>query len=137
MQVFYKGIIILVVLIFWFYPGYLFLKMIWKSQIDPKATCSRIVTFLAPLSEMIATRNPKKIYQDGKEVGNITGKVVSANDRIIFEEVCDTGELNIGEPFEYERYKLKVTHIDEVIGIKMGMPTKKDVKRGMKCMVLK
>ena len=117
MQFFYKGIITVVVLIFWFYPGYLFLRMIWKSQIDPKATCSRIVTFLSPASEEIATREPDKIYQDGKVVGTVLGKIKETSQDFEFFVIYDTSQLNSNIPIEYKRHKLKIISNSPKIGL--------------------
>lgn len=133
MQFIYKGIIILLVLTFWFYPGYLFLKMILKSQIDPKATCSRIVTFLSPPSEIIATRDPMKIYQNGKEVGNITGEVETKGGVIIFRQICNTSELNQKLPFEYKKETIKIIRCDASFDIKGGSPVKTNVLEGVVC----
>jgi len=118
-------------------PLYLILWL-WGQQVDLKQTFWNIFKSISPVKkEIIATRDPNKIYQDGKEVGNVTGNVSRTNEYILFEEVCDTGELNIRNPFEYGKYTLKVTHIDEIVGIKMGTHIKKEVKSGMKCMILK
>jgi len=111
---------------------------LWGQHVDLRQTWRNIVKRCSPVNrDIIATRDLKKIYQGGKEVGNITGKVTTEEESIVFEEVCDTGGLNISEPFEYGRYRVKVAHIDKLIGIQMGNPVKKDVKRGMKCMILK
>ncbi len=133
MQIFYKGIIILVVLIFWFYPGYLFLRMIWKSQIDPKATCSRIVTFFSPPSEIIATRDPAKIYQNGKDVGNITGEVETKNGITIFHQICNTSQLKQKLPFEYKKETFKIIDCGAEFDIKGGSPIKTNVLEGVTC----
>ena len=115
-----------------------FILWLWGQQVDLRQTWRNIVKRCSPVDrDIIATRDQKKIYQGGKEVGSITGKVTMGEESIVFEEVCDSEGLNITQPFKYERYTVKVAHIDEIVGVQIGNPVKTGVKRGMKCMILK
>ena len=136
MQVFYKILITIVVFVFVLLPALMFLEWTWTSDIDHKQTTSRIFNFLFKhKSELIATRDHKKIYQNGLEVGNITGSVTISDGYIVFDEVCETGKLDKQNPFEYRNYRLKIIDIGQELDL-CGSPLKRDVKRSMRCEIL-
>ena len=136
MQVFYKILITIVVFVFVLLPALMFLRWTWTSDIDPKQTTSRIFNFMFKhKSDLIATRDHKKIYQNGIEVGNISGGVTISDVYILFDELCDTGKLDKQDPFVYRNYTLKIIDIGKELDIS-GSPLKRDVKRGMSCEIL-
>jgi len=117
---------------------FFFLRWMWKSQIDLKATSYRIIKKFIPWTETIATREPNKIYQNGKAVGIVTGKIETQNDIVIFEELCETGELNQDIPFEYQRQKLQIISVKTTTGMKIvtsqkGSQIKKSVLSNVAC----
>jgi len=117
-------------------PALMFLRWTWTSNIDPKQTSSRIFNYLFKhKSDLIVTRDPKKIYQDGIEVGNIAGPVTISDTFIVFGEVCDTGNLDKQKPLDYQSYRLKIISSEKELDI-CGSPLKRDVKRGMRCQIL-
>ena len=80
----------------------MFLRWTWTSNIDPKQTTPRIFNFLFKhKSESITTRDHKKIYQNGIEVGNITASVTISCGYIVFDEVFEKGKLDKQKLFEY------------------------------------
>ena len=119
-----------------------FLKGVWKGQIDIKETWSRVARKVIPGTDVIAKRYPNKIYQDGKEVGTVSGNVQEKNDTIIFEELCETEELNRDIPFEYQRHKLKIIRINTIAGLRIAISntnskTKKAVLTNVVCEKIK
>ncbi len=137
MQILCKVLVTGIVIVFVLLPGFMFIRWTWKSEIDPRQTVSKVFSFLFNRkSDLIATRDPSKIYQGGSEVGNVTVDVNNVDGPfIVFPEVCDTGKLDKDKPFEYRNYKLRIIHIEQEFVIS-GSPLKKDVKRGMSCQVL-
>jgi len=96
------------VIVYW---QIVFLKWLWPTQIDVKATLSQFVKQAAPKIDTIAIRDPNKIYQNGKEVGNIIGEVKNENDTIIFQKISETTNLDKKQPFDYKRDKYKIIKI--------------------------
>jgi hypothetical protein len=97
-----------------------FLRGVWKGQIDIKETCSMIVRKVITEPDFIARRDPNKIYQNGKEVGIVSKNVQEKNDTIIFEQLCETENLDRDVPFEYQRHKLKIIRIESIAGLKIS-----------------
>lgn len=93
------------------------LLWIWTHQIDPKETFLRL--FRQPQSvDWLATRDPNKIYQNGRIIGTVSGEVEESNGKIIFHELSDTQELKRDMPFHYQRAELKIITIRSKIGMK-------------------
>lgn len=72
------------------YYQVLFLRFVWTSQIDPTETIARFFRQLSPQPDVIATRDPSGIYQDGKKVGEVTGHVETREDTVVFEQLSET-----------------------------------------------
>ena len=138
MQILCKLLITGIVVAFLIVPAVMFIHWTWRSEIDPRQTAARVFSGLFNRkSDLIATRDPLKIYQGGIEVGNVTIHVDVSPDEpfMFFPEVCDTGKLDKDKPFEYRNLKLMIVHIEEELVIS-GSPLKRDVKKGMSCQVL-
>lgn len=103
------GITIVVAIIMYF--QIVFLKWTWSNQIDPKQTLNRLLRRASPSVEVIATRDPDKIYQDGQIVANVSGEVEESDDRVIFRELSNTKQLRRDRALEYKRRKLKIASI--------------------------
>ena len=112
MEVVVKLVISAIVVIFVYYEC-LFLIGVWRSQIDPKATISRLIETLKPKPDIIATREAAKIYQDGKVVGDISGRITEEDAMITFERILNASELKSEQPFEYRRSTLIIVSIGE------------------------
>lgn len=102
------------------------LKWIWKTQIDPKETVKRLVTE-APSKSMdwVATRDPRRLYQDGQIVANVSGEVEESEDKIIFHELCDTEKLRRDQPIQYKRWNLKIVSVGGISGMKITVSSNK------------
>ena len=114
-------IAITVVLLCAVYYQLLFIRTIWRSQIDPRATISRLIKKLQPESSVIATRDPGKIYQSGKPVGDVTGAVSIDGPKVIFKQLSDTTDLQADKPFDYQRSTLKIVSIASRTGMLVDM----------------
>ena len=88
-----------------------FLKGVWKGQLDIKETFSRLVKKFVSEPDFIAKRDPNKIYQNGNEVGIVSGNVRENGNTIIFEELSETEGFSRHIPFEYKRHKIKIIKI--------------------------
>ena len=134
------GITIVVIALIYF--QIIFLRGVWKSQIDIRATCSKLMRKLSPEEEIIVTRDPAKIYQNGKVVGEVTGSVEVKNDFTIFKELTETEGLVQNMPFEYQRYRLKIINVGTRTGMKVvtsnkGSQVKKSVISDVVCKEVK
>lgn len=118
MEILLKIGITLIILALVYYQ-LIFLKWTWTSHIDVKATFSRILKQASPSTEVIVTRDPNKIYQNGEHVGNVVGAVKKEKDCLIFNQITDTSKLNRSIPFEYKREKYQITKRPTSIGMKM------------------
>jgi hypothetical protein len=90
----------------------------WSSQIDPMATFQKHINKEPKIAEIVVTRDPQKIYQGGNPVADITGQVNSTDDRVTFEQLVNTSELNKNETFEYQRDAYRIIQIGTIIGMK-------------------
>ena len=75
--------------------------------------------FKAP--EWVATREPNKIYQHGNAVGEVTGPVQEQDSIVRFAQLANTGALNQGVVFQYQRHDLRIRQIGSAIGMKTEM----------------
>jgi hypothetical protein len=100
--------LVVVVVIYW---QVVFLKWLWPSHIDVKATFSRFVREAAPKTDVIATREPNRIYQDGMPVGNVVGIVKEIGDNTVFEKISETSDLKRNLPFEFKRATYRIVKI--------------------------
>jgi hypothetical protein len=110
METLFKVAITVVVLCLIYY-GLMFLWGVWRSQVDPRATFVRILDTLKPKAEVIATRDPNKIYQDGKAVGDVSGEVAEDGRTVKFTRILNTSALKVEQPFEYKRLRLKILSV--------------------------
>jgi hypothetical protein len=104
-----------------FYLQFTFLKWLWPTQIDVKATCSRWFKQSSLQTDSIVARDPNKIYQNSNPVGDITGEVEEKENSIIFKQLSNTASLNRNMPFEYKRNIYKIKRIKNQIGLKIGV----------------
>lgn len=96
-------------------------RWVWTHQLDPVATVQRLIQkpFKAP--EWVATREPNKIYQNGKVVGEVTGPVKEEGSSIRFAQLANTSTLNQQMVFQYQRHNLRIRQIGSAIGMKADM----------------
>jgi hypothetical protein len=108
------------------------LKWIWRSQIDVKETGRKLLETPQKSMDWVVTREPDKIYQNGKVVGDVSGPVEDADEYIKFQELSETSALNQNAFFEYQRYKLKIKQIESITGMKTYVSNEKSyVKRSL------
>jgi len=112
---------------------------IWRSQIDVTESVRRFFTS-RPLDSVswLATRDPNKIYQDHQPVGDVIGSVHEVGEQVTFEKLANSGNLDPGKPFEYQRMKLKIVRMRKYIGQKMmyldgRLQTLKDIRISVVC----
>ncbi|GEM_PF-4992242 len=99
------------------YYQLVFLRGVWRSQVDPGATIGRIIDTFKPKTDVIATRDQNKIYQVGKAVGDVSGAVTEEGATVKFTRILNTSGLAVNQPFEYRRLRLKIRSI----GARAGM----------------
>jgi hypothetical protein len=102
---------------------------LWSSQVDPWKTIISFFARSAPQTEIVVTRDPNGIYQDGELVGRVVGEVVEETDTITFEYLADTINLDRGRPFQYQRETLSIKNFAMEAGIApvRGLGTLQDV----------
>lgn len=103
------------------YYQLVFVRSVWRSQIDPQATFSRLLAKLRPDSDVIATRDPGKIYQNGNPVGDVTAAVAQENSKWVFKQISNTTGLRTDQPFEYQRVTLRIVSIASRTGVLVNM----------------
>lgn len=91
------------------YGQLFFLRGVWRSHIDPKETASKLIKSLILESNVIATRQVDKIYQNGQVVGTVAGNVGKTDDGVTFQHLCETAHLDREHPIEYGRRTLRIT----------------------------
>ncbi|MBN1507564.1 MAG: hypothetical protein JW955_12000 [Sedimentisphaerales bacterium] len=69
---------------------------------DVRATFSKFIREAAPRKDVIATRDPDRIYQNGLPVGNIVGSVREVDGDMIFEKTSEASALKKDAPFEFK-----------------------------------
>lgn len=90
----------------------------WTSQIDPMATFQKFVGKKPQIADVVVTRDPNKLYQDGNTVADVTGPVEINNGTIILKQIANASALDREKPIEYRRMKLKVVRVGHIIGMK-------------------
>lgn len=90
----------------------------WTSHIDPIASIKKVFVSEPKISEVLVTHQPNKLYQNRKEVGDVTGDVNEINGKIIFRQIANCSGLNTSDVLEYQRFKLKIIQVGFVIGMK-------------------
>ncbi len=89
----------------------------WSSQIDPMATFLKFVGKKPKIATVVVTREPNKLYQDGKVVADVTGPVTNNNGAIILKQIANSSALDRGNPIEYGRMKLRIVRIGTITGM--------------------
>jgi hypothetical protein len=97
------------------------LNWVWTKQLDPRATLARAFGSLIGPPEWVATRDPNQIYQDGRAVGEVTGRVQERGSQIWFAQLANTTGFDAGKPFEYRRLTLRIVRVATMTGMKVEM----------------
>lgn len=90
----------------------------WTSQIDPIATFQKLINKGPKIADIVVTRNPKKLYQGGEPVADITGQINLTDRGINFEQLANTSELDTKKTIEYQRDTYRIIQIGNIIGMK-------------------
>jgi hypothetical protein len=114
----------------------------WTSHIDLKATARRLVTQEPKIADTVVTRDPNKLYQNGVAVADVTGSVQINNGLVFFTQLANVSGLDKSQPIEYKRYRLKVTQVQTIMGMKTvasgrGSSVLQNVMEGVTCEVLR
>lgn len=116
LEILTKFLIILVLTVAWGAT----VRFVWVSHIDPKATIQRFFSETVKPPNWIATRDPTKLYQNDKVVGDVSGEVQDLGDKVLFREISNTGTLDRNAPFEYQRKTLRIRSIRVASGMKVS-----------------
>lgn len=111
---------------------------IWGNQVMWPDTLGRLIGQPAEMAnEMIQTRNPNFIYQDGVAVGEATPPVMESENKVVFSRLHNTSKLKRDAPFEYKKYRLKIVSIKTKGGTEFNTKqTYRDVLIQVECEVL-
>ncbi len=140
MEIILKVIVTAVVVLLFYYQA-VFVSTLWKSHIDPAATFARLLGKLKPQSDIIATREPNKIYQRGEAVGEVLGSAETKGSRVKFAQLVNTTGLQADQPIEYQRLRLRIVSIKQRTGMSTTMTDKetfiyRDVLGEVECELL-
>ena len=113
MELFIKLLISLAIIFF----GGKALHWTWTSHIDPKATIQKYFNKEPKISEIVVTRDPNKIYQDGNAVADIIGQVQQTENGILFVQIANS-TVDTNEAIEYQRSTYRIKQIESMIGMK-------------------
>ncbi len=113
------------------------LRWVWTHQLDLPATISKASGKVVAPPDWVATRDPKKIYQDGNTVGDVTGPVDQQGTTMVFSQLANTSAFDANKPFEYQRTKLRVVRVNASIGMQSdGRQVLMGVLQGVECEIL-
>lgn len=118
------------------------LRWVWTNQLDPRATVSRFSEKTLAPPGWVATREPNKLYQSGRAVGDVTGPVDHSDEQVVFVQIVNTTDLDRTKPFEYQRLTLRVLSVGSVFGTKsevsdQGSRVLTAVLENVSCVVVK
>lgn len=118
------------------------LRWVWTNQLDPRATVSRFSEKTLAPPDWVATREPNKVYQSGRAVGDVAGPVNQWDDQLTFAQLVNTTGFDRTKPFEYQRLTLRVLSVGSIIGMKsevsdQGSRVLTAVLENVSCLVVK
>jgi hypothetical protein len=118
------------------------IKWLWTTQIDPVATVTKMAKKPFEAPTWVATRDSKKIYQDGVAVADVTGEVRQTSEGLLFAELANAGQVKRNLPIEYQRHRLRIVKVGAIIGMKsvvtsQGSQIVTNVMEGVVCEVIK
>ncbi len=117
--------------------GMMALRWIWTHQLDLPATISKASEKVVSPPDWVATRDPKRIYQDGNPVGDVNGTVDHQGSTMVFHQLANTSSFDASKPFEYQRTKLRVLRVNASIGmLSDGRQVLTGVLQGVECQVI-
>lgn len=117
--------------------GVIAFRWIWTHQLDLPATISKASDKVVAPPDWVATRDPKKIYQDGNTVGDVTGPVDQQGTMMVFSQLVNTSTFDANKPFEYQRTKLRVVRVNASIGMfSDGRQVLTGVLQGVECQII-
>jgi len=110
----------------------------WTSHIDVNATVLKFVSQKPKIADTVVTRDPNKLYQNGIAVADVTGPVQIIDDTVLLTQIANVSGLDNRQPIEYGRFKLRVTQVQTVIGMKTvvsdnGSSVLQNVMEGVTC----
>ena len=105
----------------------------WSSQIDVKRTFSQFFEKRTEKPKWLVTRDPNKLYQDGKEVATVSGNVQEKDGHVVLSEISEALSFDQRMPLEYKRDRLKVISIGETTELKMNvLDGRTEIKQGVR-----
>ena len=111
---------IIIIAAFFLMAGFASLR-IWRAEIDLRQLINpgRVVDrSVGDAVDWIPTRDPDKLYQNGKVVGVVHGVVVDEAKRTIsFEKVDRALNLDVSKEFEYQKWRVRHKEEDTVAEI--------------------
>jgi len=112
---------------------------LFTKQVDFPTTFKNVFkSILQKYNDLVAVREPDRIYQNGIIVGDVTPSVGEYDDKILFSQLHNTSKLDTNEPFEYQRYKLKIISIKRRYGRRVTKyNTYVDVLQQVECAIIK
>ena len=91
---------------------------VWVHQLDPGATIEKLIRKPFAPPDWVATREPNKLYQDGRVVAEVIGPIQEKDGVIYFSELANTSDLDQRRDFQYQRRILRIRQVGSVIGVK-------------------
>lgn len=111
---------IIIIAAFFLMAGFASLR-VWRAEIDLRQLINpaRVVDrSIGDAVDWIPTRDPDKLYQNGKVVGVVHGVVVDEAKRTIsFEKVDRALNLDVSKEFEYQKWSVRHKREDTVAEI--------------------
>jgi hypothetical protein len=104
-------------------PWILGLHWIWFHQLDPRETLMRWTRGVTEPPSWVATREPSKLYQGGKPVGDVLGPVEEKDGRFHFLRLANTSGLDRSREFQYPRLNLRIVSVAASYGMKSEVRT--------------
>jgi len=113
---------------------------VWRSDLDLRQlfSPSRMVQRAVDSHvNWIPTRETDGVYQDGKVVGRVLQAVLDPkNDRMQFEEIYNSSNLDQAREFEYQKWCLKLRGFLSIVQLNTSTPEKGQIIEKAVCEVI-
>jgi hypothetical protein len=112
------------------------LRWIWTHQIDLWATGEKWVRG-AVEPDWIATRDPAKLYQDGRVVADVRGEVERDEHWVMFRRLVNVDGLDHAKVIQHGRSTLRIRRIGSITGmLSTGLEMLRNVWDDVECEVV-
>jgi len=115
------------------------IHLTWKKDIDvSKLRPDRLVKKMAKdAASWLPSRDKDGIYQNGKLTARVKDEEYRENNgEVLFEQLEYSNDLDTSKEFEFQKYILKIKHINTSIGVLSSAPQKGRILQKVYCEII-